>query len=389
MHVSSLYGEYGIGSFGKEAREFIDFLAESGFSLWQTLPFCMPDECNSPYKSYSAFGANPYFIDLPTLYEKGYLTEEELLSAKQKTPYLCEYEKLKKERFPLISLAASRAAADKELCKRIDLFLAEHEQLLRAAEFLALREANAGTPWQTWTVKSADPDTLFAWKFIQYEFFTEWQAVKTYANSRGIKIIGDLPIYVALDSADVWANPDDFMLDSKGYPTNVAGVPPDYFSEDGQLWGNPLYNWRKMKDNGYSFWKSRMEYMLTLFDGVRIDHFRAFESFWSIPANAESAKAGRWALSYVTVPIEGTKRRQKHIRILGTFYPTFPEDHLPASQVCPLLILRLASISVLCYLSVGLHFPRNFRGMPHTDLGYVSHSLHREAAPKGGDYVDF
>ena len=294
MHVSSLYGEYGIGSFGKEAREFIDFLAESGFSLWQTLPFCMPDECNSPYKSYSAFGANPYFIDLPTLYEKGYLTEDELLSAKQKGPYLCEYERLKKERFSLISLAASRAAADKELCKKIDAFLAEHEQLLRAAEFLALREANAGAPWQTWSAKSADPDTLFAWKFIQYEFFTEWQAVKKYANSLGIKIIGDLPIYVSLDSADVWANPDDFMLDSKGYPTNVAGVPPDYFSEDGQLWGNPLYDWKKMKANGYSFWKERTEYMLTLFDGVRIDHFRAFESFWSIPQNAESAKAGKW-----------------------------------------------------------------------------------------------
>ena len=312
MHVSSLYGEYGIGSFGSEAREFIDFLADSGFKIWQTLPFCMADECNSPYKSYSAFGANPYFIDLPTLYEKGYLTKAELLSAKQEAPFLCEYERLAEERLPLLKKAASRAMHDPRVFAEIDAFLNEHPDLARAAEFLALREANGGKPWQEWTACESDPDSLFAWKFTQYEFFKEWLDVKSYANERGVEIIGDLPIYVSLDSADVWANPEDFLLDEMGYPTAVAGVPPDYFSKDGQLWGNPLYNWKKMKSDGFSFWKRRIEYMLTLFDGVRIDHFRAFEAYFSIPSNADSARLGKWVKGPGTYPGSGEHCGRRH-----------------------------------------------------------------------------
>lgn len=294
MHVSSLFGEYGIGSFGKEALEFIDFLAECGFSYWQTLPICMTDECNSPYKSYSSFGANPYFIDLPTLRSRGLLTEEELASAKQSSPYLCEYERLKSERVETLGIAAARAMKTEEERKAVEAFIEVNPKLLSACKFLALKEKNGNAPWQTWTAQRCDDATLFKWKFIQYEFFTEWQKIKAYANKNGISIIGDLPIYVAIDSADVWANPKEFLLDESGYPTTVAGVPPDYFSIDGQLWGNPLYDYKKMKSDGYLFWRSRMEHALTLFDGVRIDHFRAFESYWSIPSGASSAREGKW-----------------------------------------------------------------------------------------------
>ena len=290
MHVSSLPGGYSVGSFGEDARRFIDFLSESGFSFWQVLPFCSPDEFGSPYKSYSAFGANPYFIDLPTLYEKGLLTAEELRAAAENTPYLAEFERLGKERLKLLRSAAMRVSDRSEIIA----YVKAREELDLAARFMALKEQNRDTPWQIWEKHEVDIDTYFTWQFIQYEFFTQWRAVKEYAASRGVKLIGDMPIYVSEDSCDVWAHREQFLLDSEGYPTEVAGVPPDYFSEDGQLWGNPLYNFEEMRSDGYRFWRTRMEYMLELFDGVRIDHFRAFESFWSVPKGATTAKAGRW-----------------------------------------------------------------------------------------------
>ena len=292
MHVSSLYGDYSVGSFGKEAKEFVDFLHEGGFSYWQVLPFCMTDEYNSPYKSFSSFGGNPLFIDLPTLNKKGLVTDEELKTARQDSPYLCEYKRLSEERLPLLRKAAKRADGDYR--KKVLEFISDNAPLAEAAEFLALRAANGERLWSEWTVDTPDRDELFFWQFVQYEFFIQWSEIKAYANERGIKIIGDIPIYVALDSADVWANPQQFKLDKNRRPSCVAGVPPDYFSEDGQLWGNPLYDWSAMKKDGYSWWGRRIEYMLRLFDGVRIDHFRGFESYWSVPATAKTAKEGKW-----------------------------------------------------------------------------------------------
>ncbi len=294
MHISSLNGDYSVGSFGKEAHKFIDFLADAGFSYWQTLPFCIPDDCNSPYKSFSSFGINPYFIDLPTLHELGYITSDELLSSKQQSPYLCEFKRLGEERYPLLFRAAMRAKKDKNVIAKVELFTASNPELEGAVTFLALRDKNGAKPWQEWSEHTPDPDTLFAWMFIQYEAHREWAEVKEYANSKGIKIIGDVPIYVALDSADVYKSPEQFLLDKKGYPLAVAGVPPDYFSEDGQLWGNPLYNWKAMKSDGYAWWKRRISYMLKIFDGVRIDHFRGFEAYFSIPSDKTSAKFGKW-----------------------------------------------------------------------------------------------
>lgn len=290
MHASSLWGEYSIGSFGKEAREWIDFLASCGYHAWQVLPFCLPDEYNSPYKSHSAFSSNPYFIDLPTLFEEGLLTKEELDSARQKTPYLCEFDRLRKERFALLSLAASRV---KDRAP-VYAFLDAYPQVASFCRYMAIKANNGGACWDEWENVIPDESILWAWQFTQYEFFRQWTDLKQYANERGISIIGDIPIYVAYDSSDVWANQELFCLDQKHRPSSVAGVPPDYFCEDGQLWGNPLYDWKRMKKDNYAWWRERMSFMLELFDGVRIDHFRGLESYFSIPATEKTARNGVW-----------------------------------------------------------------------------------------------
>ncbi len=290
MHVSSLWGEYSCGSLGREAYEWIDFLAQAGFSVWQVLPFCLPDECNSPYKSTGAFSVNPNLIDLPTLASLGLLTQGELEGAKQASPYACEFERLSRERRALLSLAASRV---KDRAP-IEAFLAAHPQVSSFCKYMAIREANGGVAWDEWTHEEYDGDVLFSWQFTQYEFYRQWQMLHAYAQEKGISIVGDIPIYVAYDSSDVWANREQFRLDARHRPTAVAGVPPDYFCEDGQLWGNPLYDWKRMKANGYAWWRERMSFMLELFDGVRIDHFRGLESYFSIPANAKNARNGVW-----------------------------------------------------------------------------------------------
>ncbi|MBQ9805668.1 MAG: 4-alpha-glucanotransferase [Clostridia bacterium] len=290
MHVSSLWGNYSEGSLGQEAREWVDILAQAGFHAWQVLPFCLPDECNSPYKSFSAFSLNPNFIDLPTLAEQGLLTKEELKSAEQKVPFACEFDRLSKERFALLTRAAERVCD----WSKIDTFLTLHPKTADFCRFMAIKASNGGKEWQDWESETEDKAVLKAWQFTQYECYRQWIALKEYANRRGVSIIGDIPIYVASDSADVWANRELFLLDQRNRPTAVAGVPPDYFCADGQLWGNPLYNWRRMKEDNFAWWRARMSFMLELFDGVRIDHFRGLESYFSIPATEKTARNGVW-----------------------------------------------------------------------------------------------
>ncbi len=294
MHVSSLWGDYSHGSFGEGAKEWIDFLAKCGFSYWQVLPFCLPDDFHSPYRSYSAFSVNPYFIDLPTLCEDGYITKEELAKAKQETPYSCEFARLDSERMTLLARAAERFCDKKNNLAKMDAFLHTHSQIEHFCRFMALRKANDNAVWNEWEITAPDPEELRVWRFTQYIFYQQWAIIKDYANEKGISVIGDIPIYVAYDSADVWANPGVFQLDADLQPTSVAGVPPDYFCEDGQLWGNPLYDWDEMKKDGYAWWCERIRAMGELFDGVRIDHFRAFSSYYSIDADAENARNGVW-----------------------------------------------------------------------------------------------
>lgn len=290
MHVSSLWGEYSEGSFGTAAKQWIDFLSDCGFSYWQTLPFCLPDDCNSPYKSFSAFSVNPFFIDLDILKSKGLITDGEENDARQKTPYSCEFTRLKEQRLSLLRRAAERF----DEWDKAEEFFARHAETFLFCRFMALKTANGMLPWNEWKTDVLDASALKTWKFICYEFFAQWKQIADYAHSKNIKIIGDIPIYVAYDSSDVWAHPDMFMLDENRRMTDVAGVPPDYFSADGQLWGNPLYDWKAMKDDDFAWWRARIAFMTELFDGVRIDHFRGIESFYAVPAAAKTAKEGRW-----------------------------------------------------------------------------------------------
>ena len=300
LHVSSLWGEYGCGSFGEAAREFIDFLCDAGFGIWQVLPFgiwqVLPfgvvDEYGSPYKSHSSFGGNPFFIDLEELHKRGLVTDDELALARQSSPYLVELEKLERERVALLSLAASRLSSDER--KSVEKFICGEPYLEKFARFMALRAANNNAEWCDFSTAEIDEGIYFAWCFIQYEFRRQWQSVRDYAGEKGIKIIGDLPIYVSYDSSDVYFEKENFLLDARERPTAIAGVPPDDFYEDGQVWGNPLYDWKYLKKNDFKFWADRLSYNLSLFDGVRIDHFRAIDAYFSIPYGAETAKDGKW-----------------------------------------------------------------------------------------------
>lgn len=307
LHISSLPGKYGIGSFGKEAIEFSKLLKEMGFTWWQTLPFGTVDKCNSPYKSFSAFAGNPLFIDLSSLAEKGFLTEKELKENECENPYFVNFEWLNKTRYKVLRLAYERI--DEKEKNEIKKFIEKNKHWLPDfALYMTLKEKNDDKDWYLWkdlglklhkkeSIEKAlkkYSDEVFFHEFMQYEFYSQWEKIKLEINKNGIKMIGDMPIYVSLESSDVWANRELFDLSEDGSPRLVAGVPPDYFSEDGQMWGNPLYNWELMKNQNYKWWINRIENSLHIFDMVRIDHFRGFSAYWGIPAESKTAKNGSW-----------------------------------------------------------------------------------------------
>ena len=306
MSISSLPSEYGIGSLGKCARDFADFLFAAGQKYWQILPAGQTGYGDSPYQSFSSFAGNPYFIDIDELVSDGLLTKKEAKAAKAANTERVDYGALYASRYALLGLAYERG---KDVLRHEVLrFYEENASWLSDyALFMALSEHFSGKPWTEWDddirkresiamakYRSMLGERIGFWIFVQYLFFCQWDSLKKYVNSLGIKIIGDLPIYVAANSADIWASPAEFQLDDDLHCKNVAGVPPDYFSENGQLWGNPLYNWEHMKKNGYDFWKKRLGGALRLYDTVRLDHFRGFASYWSVPAGEETAKNGKW-----------------------------------------------------------------------------------------------
>lgn len=291
MHISSLFGDYSIGSFGKNAKIFVDFLKECGFSYWQVLPLCPTDKFNSPYKSSSAFSGNPFFVDLETLAKEELVTHEELEAQKEKIHHTCEFERLHSHRIKLLETASKRAKNKAE----IKDFVSKNPHLSDFCKFASIKSNNKNQPWFCWTNNNYDNEAYFMWEFIQFHFFKQWNDLKNYANSKGIEIIGDIPMYVDLDSSDVWANKQLFILDEKNRPLWVAGVPPDYFSQDGQLWGNPIYDWHQMEETNFKWWRDRIRHMTKMFDGVRIDHFRAIESFWEVPFGSPTAKFGKMA----------------------------------------------------------------------------------------------
>ncbi len=307
MHISSLPSPYGIGTMGGQAREFADFLQSAGQSFWQVLPLSPTGFGDSPYQSFSSFAGNPYFIDLDELCLDGLLSRDEYAHLDWGSdPNYVDYGALFKNRFEVLQKAADRLISSQNQAFRI--FCTENSYWLEDyALFMALKNSFGGEAWSLWQedLRSRQPLALekaradFApqldfHRAVQFLFYKQWQALKTYANDRGISIIGDIPIYVAPDSTDVWASPQYFALDEKLTPTQVAGCPPDGFTADGQLWGNPIYKWEALKSSGYSWWINRVAHQFKLYDVLRIDHFRGFDQYYCIPFGAENARDGVW-----------------------------------------------------------------------------------------------
>ena len=305
MHITSLPGPYGVGTMGKQAYGFVDFLKASGQSLWQILPLSPTGYGDSPYQSCSTYAGNHYLIDLDMLIDQGLLLPEEVQSVcwcsrEDKTDFGLLYQ----NRLPILRKAWARFTN----IQALDAFCEKNQDWLPDfALFMALKDETGGLPWYQWesglkfrvpeAVSQAQArlaDAIRFYCFVQYLFDCQWTALRDYAHENGIRIIGDVPIYVPLDSADVWSNPELFQLDETLTPTEVAGVPPDYFSEDGQLWGNPLYRWDVHKAEGYRWWLRRLTAAGKRYDIIRVDHFRAFEAYWSVPYGDTTAKNGRW-----------------------------------------------------------------------------------------------
>lgn len=308
MPVSSLPSPYGIGTLGQAAREFADFLAAAGQSWWQMLPVGPTSYGDSPYQSFSAYAGNPYFIDLDYLREDGLLEQAEIDGLDWGgDPGRVDYAAIYENRFSLLQKAADRGwQRDTEA---VAAFAAKNKEWLPDyALFMALKRHFGMTAWTAWPdreIRLRRPGAVTRYKkaleadirlftYIQYLFFRQWEALRAYAHEKGVGIIGDLPIYVSMDSADVWADPRSFQLDENNVPREVAGVPPDYFSADGQLWGNPLYDWEAMHRDGYQWWIRRISGAARLYDILRIDHFRGLESYWAVPYGETTAKIGRW-----------------------------------------------------------------------------------------------
>lgn len=304
LHITSLPEKGGIGTLGSAAYEFADFLRESGMKIWQVLPVGPTGYGESPYQSTSTYAGNPMLIDLKFLERDGLLP----MGAFEALPdsALADFDAVRKSKEKALRLAFTHDPLEKECAA----FLRENKWAADYALFMALKNHFGGGSWQAWPdeLRLRKPEALQRYReelkteiayhtFVQVLFFRQWFALRKYVNEKGIKLFGDMPIYVAVDSADVWANPEYFQLDEDRRPIKVAGVPPDYFSEDGQLWGNPVYNWEKLKRSRFSWWMDRLRGMGKLYDMLRIDHFIGFANYYAIPYGSKNAKIGEWILS--------------------------------------------------------------------------------------------
>lgn len=309
MHISSLPGKYGIGSFGQSAYDFVDFLVRAKQRYWQILPLGTTSYGDSPYQSFSAFAGNTYFIDFDILIEEGLLNEADVKGADfGDDPRKVDYAKIFDARRPIMEKAVARFLQADDLSD-YESFVEQNAAWLEVfAEYMAIKEHFDNLAWTEWpdeairrreaaslaSYREKLADKLTYHRVTQYLFFKQWLRLKAYANEHHIEIVGDMPIYVAADSADVWAQPHFFKTDAVGKPTCVAGCPPDEFSETGQLWGNPIYDWEAMDNDGYAWWIERLRESFKIYDIVRIDHFRGFESYWEVPADSETSATGKW-----------------------------------------------------------------------------------------------
>ena len=294
LHPTSLPGPFGIGDLGPEAYKFVDFLVQAGQSLWQVLPLGPTGYGDSPYAGYSAFAGNTLLISPEQLVKEGLLESAPSLDTKR---HKIDFGEVHKHKEQLLRKAYERytKTTDTTLRSAFGTFAQEQARWLKDyAQFRALKDAHGGAAWNEWEPQEPRREEVEAHMFYQFLFFRQWFALKSYANEHGVSIVGDLPIFVAQDSADVWTNPEQFKLDKNGKPLVVAGVPPDYFSSTGQLWGNPLYNWEHMQADGFKWWIERVRATLTVVDIARVDHFRGFAACWEIPGGDKTAERGQW-----------------------------------------------------------------------------------------------
>ncbi len=334
LHPTSLPGKFGIGDLGYEAYNFINFLADMGQTLWQVFPLGPTGYGDSPYQCFSAFAGNPLLISPDLLKEEGYLNEEDLYYANYVNPLAVDFGMVITEKNNLLNKAFNQFKQNqKKHSIELNEFIEENKIWLEDyALFMALKEYHNGEVWSKWDkhLIQREKNALKEWseklfdrinfqKFVQFIFFKQWKSVKDYANKKGIKIIGDLPLFIAYDSADLWSNKKLFTVDKEGKLQTVAGVPPDYFSETGQLWGNPLYRWKEMEKDDFKWWRDRIETMLKMVDIIRIDHFRGLDAYWEIPGDALTAEKGKW------VKAPGEKLFQTLIKYLGDI-PIIAED---------------------------------------------------------------
>lgn len=293
LHPTSLRGPWGIGTLGDETGAFLDWLREAGFTWWQVLPMNPTGFGNSPYQPLSSFAGNPLLISPATLHGMGLLTAGEVSKAGIPASGRVRWDALFPGRLKLVRLAAERALKDglpgfEQFCGAASSWLDPW------AEYASLKEEAGGASWRTWKARHPDPRRVLVHRMVQFLFRNQWDSVLEHCAQIGIRVLGDLPIYCSLDSSDVWSSPELFQLDKQGEPVCVAGVPPDYFSATGQLWGNPLYDWRVHRASGYRWWTGRIGRMLEMFHGVRIDHFRGFCDYWEVPADSPTARTGTW-----------------------------------------------------------------------------------------------
>ncbi len=376
MSVSSLPSEYGVGTFGEGAIDFARTIADMGFAYWQVLPFTPLDYANSPYGSDSAFAGNEVYISPALMARDGFITDIEAITSKYRgTPFTADYDFARANRDRLIRLAYSRL--DEKFKKKIDSFI-ESKELLAHCLYRALKRENDGKPFWSWergrslkealALKSELKEEIRFHGFVQYLFFTQWEETKKAINALGVSIIGDMPIYVSRDSVDLWANPELFDVDPETFsPERVAGVPPDYFSEDGQLWGNPLYNWTAHKKQGYSWWIKRIRASFDVYDMLRIDHFRAFASYYAVDGKAKNAKEGVWEKGPGIALFDAVKESLGEVPIIAEDLGSFGQDVLDLLDESGFPGMRIIQFGFDPY-GDSTHLPHNY---PENSIAYV------------------
>ena len=371
LPLFSLPAPHGVGTIGRAAREFVEFLAEAGQSWWQVLPVGPTSYGDSPYQSPSAFAGNPYFVDLDLLVADGLLTQAEVEAPGWgDDPARVDYECLYAHRLDLLRLACERGW-ERDADAVADFAQKHADWLDDYALFMALKRHFGMAPWYEWPdedVRLHRPDACERYRtelacdvrlfvYVQYLFFAQWADLRAYAHERGVRIFGDMPIYVAMDSADVWAHPQNYMLDERNNPVRVAGVPPDYFSADGQLWGNPLYDYEAMAADGFAWWCRRVQAAGELYDMVRIDHFRGIARYWSVPADAATAKEGQWVDGPGMALIEALRQANPGVELVAEDLGT------PTPEVAALLAASgLPGMKVLQFAFDGR---RDNEHLPH------------------------